>query len=501
MSNYPGQNDIKEYKKETLAPSVTSHLNKIYDIKSDIFQPDIKEYKKENLAPSVTYLNKISDIKSDIFQPDIKEYKKENLAPSVTYLNKISDIKSDIFQPDIKEYKKENLAPSVTYLNKISDIKSDIFQPDIKEYKKENLAPSVTYLNKISDIKSDNFQPDIKEYKKENLAPSVTSHLNKISNIKSSEILQSDRIIKEHKKENLVTNVTSHLNKTSDIKSSEISQPDSIKKGKLKRVRDDNTDTESLSNEHWKKQSQILKQNKNNLAYIQVVDNALLVASAYESLIADNIIPFIKILKTFLSSRSRMSLSSANEPVLQAIVENLLPLKYCIPELSLVINGKKQKGSGRFGYSDIFILSSEGDNNVILELKYIPLVGLINSNQKNNIGANELENLDQILEKENEESVLKRSYTYWSKEEKKTNMTTIGETLNNGLNKLNLYMETISKGKAKNYSSSGVFDERVKITKSKPNKLKGFVILVIGFRRILWKSTNEVTTNYIYNKI
>ncbi|GBC47609.2 hypothetical protein GLOIN_2v1781418 [Rhizophagus irregularis DAOM 181602=DAOM 197198] len=257
---------------------------------------------------------------------------------------------------------------------------------------------------------------------------------------------EHSQLLKNTKRKNLAPAVTSHLNKTlnktSDIKLSEISQPDSNEtkkyveqKGKLKRVRDDsNTDTESLSNEHWKKQSQILKQNKNNLAYVQVIDNALLVASAYEN--------------------HECSLSSANEPVLQAIVENLLPLKYCIPELALVTNGKKPKGSGHFGYSDIFILNSEGDNNVILELKYISLVGLINS-----------------------------------------------ETLNNGLNKLNLYMETISKGKAKNYSSSGVFDDRVKITKSKPNKLKGFVILVIGFRRILWKSANEVTTNHIYNKI
>ncbi|PKK44109.1 hypothetical protein RhiirC2_804141 [Rhizophagus irregularis] len=114
----------------------------------------------------------------------------------------------------------------------------NFWQRIIKEHKKENLASAVT-LNRTSDIKSSEIsQPDIKEYKKENLAP-----------IKSSEILQSDRIIKEHKKENLAPDVTSHLNKTSDIKSSEISQSDSIKKGELKRVRDDNTDTESLSNE------------------------------------------------------------------------------------------------------------------------------------------------------------------------------------------------------------------------------------------------------------
>ncbi|CAB4393287.1 unnamed protein product [Rhizophagus irregularis] len=304
------------------------------------------------------------------------------------------------------------------------------------------------------------WQRIINEHKKENLVP-----FDKTSDIKSSEISQLNRIIRTYKKESLAPNVTSQLNKTSNIKSSEISQPEHTEKitlqvkqkGKLKRVRDDNIDTEGSSN-----------------AYVQVVDNALLVASAYESLIINNIIPFIKILKTSLLTRSRMSLSSANEPVLQAIVENLLPLKYCIPELSLVINGKKQKGSGRFGYSDIFILR---------------------------FGANELEDLDKILEKENKESVLKRSYTYWSKEEKKTNLTTIDEILNKGLNQLNLYMKTISKGKAINYSSSGVFDERVEITKSKPNKLMGFVILVIGFLRILWRSTNEVTTNYIFNKI
>ncbi|EXX65247.1 uncharacterized protein OCT59_024468 [Rhizophagus irregularis] len=469
MSNYPGQNILIEYLKERGSKSsYCGFLN----------------FSSEFITASISPTDTCNSIDTIWVRHFLKEA--NSLFNQDTYVEIRNKVNEEHFR-------------CMKFLQKF-------WQRIIKEHKKENLATANTsHLNSISDIKSEISQPDIREYKKENLAPSVTSHLNKISDIKSSEIFQSDRIIKEHKKENLAPDVTSHLNKTSDIKLSEISQSDSInetkQKGKLKRVRDDVTDTESLSNEHWKRQSQILKQNKNNLAYIQVVDNALLVASAYESLIADNIIPFIKILKTFLLSRSRMSLSSANEPVLQAIVENLLPLKYCIPELSLVINGKKQKGSGRFGYSDIFILSSEGDNNVILELKYISLVGLINSNQKNNFGANELENLDKILEKENEESVLKRSYTYWSKEEKKTKLTTIDETLNKGLNQLNSYMKTISKGKAINYSNSGVFDERVKITKSKSNKLRGFVILVIGFRHILWKSANEVTTNYIYNKI
>jgi hypothetical protein len=46
-------------------------------------------------------------------------------------------------------------------------------------------------------------------------------------------------------------------------------------------------------------------------------------------------------------------------------------------------------------------------------------------------------------------------------------------------------MNVVSKGKATDYASSGVIDERVKVIKTNPNKLKGFVILVVGFRRIL----------------
>ncbi|CAB5382388.1 unnamed protein product [Rhizophagus irregularis] len=50
----------------------------------------------------------------------------------------------------------------------------------------------------------------------------------------------------------------------------------------LKRVRDNDTEDTDRS---WKKQIQILEQNKNNLMYRQVVDNALLIASAYENLV------------------------------------------------------------------------------------------------------------------------------------------------------------------------------------------------------------------------
>ncbi|EXX55843.1 Bdf1p [Rhizophagus irregularis DAOM 197198w] len=267
-------------------------------------------------------------------------------------------------------------------------------------------------------------------------------------------------------------------------------------KGKLKRVRDNNSDSSGFIT----KQIQILEQNKDKLVYRQVVNDATLIVSAYENLVSGNIIPFIEILKTFLLTRSQMYLFSADEPVLQAIVESLLPLKYCIPELSLVMDGTKPKGFGRFGYSDIFILKGIGNNNVSLELKYISLVGLI-KNQKKKFNTNDLENLDKIIEKEDEKVLLKRLYTYWSKEHNETRQTTIEDILNNGVNQLKSYMNIISKGKTIDYYSSGIFDKRIKITKSNSNKLEGFVILVIGFRHILWRSVEEIITNYSYDKI
>ncbi|GBC21692.2 hypothetical protein GLOIN_2v1781418 [Rhizophagus irregularis DAOM 181602=DAOM 197198] len=238
----------------------------------------------------------------------------------------------------------------------------------------------------ISEISQSNLpkkkQKVIKKCDKKNLTLTELSQPD-TSLPKKTETLQPDlQVVKEYEKENLV-----------------LAQPDWNKKlilqdrqtRELRRVREDDTEDTDRS---WKKQIQILEQNKNNLVYKQI----------------------------------KNVLSLANESMLQAIVESLLPLKYRVPELSLVMDGKKLKGSGRFGYSDIFVLKGIGDNYISLELKYISLVG---------------------------------------------------EILNNGISQLKSYMNTISKGKVANYSSSGVFDKRIETINSNPNKLKGFVILAI----------------------
>ncbi|CAB4479752.1 unnamed protein product [Rhizophagus irregularis] len=487
------------------------------------WQGIIKEYEKKNLTPAIyndasspketdpTDLSKTSQE-----QEIIKEYEKKNL---------ISDITNVASFP-----KKTALFLMLNHLQKkqmkfLLILQTDI-QSDISLQKETSKVSETSQLNlPKKNIKLINFCYDILheledesyanlfyKYAEEDIKNKDIKHPMDLFTINSK--LENNQYISLEEFENDIHLIFRNCYTYNDINSEVYCSGEALESifnkkwneklifqnkqiRELKRIRDNDADDTDRS---WKKQSQILEQNKDKLIYRQVINDALLVASAYEDLVKNNIIPFIEILKTFLLTRSKISLSSANESMLQAIVESLLLLKYRIPELSLVMDGTKSKGSGRFGYSDIFILKGTGDIYISLELKYISLVGLI-KNQKDKFGANELENLDKILEKESEEILLKRSYTYWSKEFKKTNQTTINEILNDGINQLESYMNTISKGEVINYFSSGVFDKRIKIIKSNPNKLKGFVVLVIGFRRILWKPVKEVMSNYIYNTI
>ncbi|PKC00486.1 hypothetical protein RhiirA5_428114, partial [Rhizophagus irregularis] len=91
-------------------------------------------------------------------------------------------------------------------------------------------------------------------------------------------------------------------------------------------------------------------------------------------------------------------------------------------------------------------------------------------------------------------------YRYYDKETNKYIYTTINDVLNDGTKQLERYTKIIAKGKANKYSA-GVYDERIKIINSNPNKLIGFIIVVIGFRRIIWRSIDEKSTNYRYIKI
>uniref|UniRef100_U9THI7 Uncharacterized protein n=1 Tax=Rhizophagus irregularis (strain DAOM 181602 / DAOM 197198 / MUCL 43194) TaxID=747089 RepID=U9THI7_RHIID len=219
-----------------------------------------------------------------------------------------------------------------------------------------------------------------------------------------------------------------------------------------------------------------------------------------EEVTADD--PFINLKKRQRQNEDYIGLAykdlvSANESVLQVTIELLLPSKYRVPELCLIMNTAVNKGNGKFGFLDVFVL---GECYTNIELKYIPLTGLVSNTDARDLNANELGELDKVIEREDEDILLRRQYRYYDKKTNKYIRTTINDVLNNGAKQLERYMRIIAKGQANKYST-GVCDERIKIINSNPNKLIGFVIVVIGFRRIIWRSVDEKSTNYRYIKI
>ncbi|PKY57830.1 hypothetical protein RhiirA4_479203 [Rhizophagus irregularis] len=419
--SYPGQDALISYIKERgNKASYWGFLNNYHDIiVTSAFSDDWCEL---NNTWTARFLHETKDL------PDFKD---KIITERTRYAKRLQMFWQEI----IKECKKENLVPKSI---KLIDFCHSILQ---ELDNKSNIHPFYKYDEKENPIKNpmDFF--------------TINSKLNDNQYTSAKDFEKDIRLIfRNCYTYNNIGSEIYKLGEALELAFNKIWTEKIIflvkQKEKSKRVRDNDTNS---SSELVKKQIRILEENKDKLVYRQVVNDAFLIASAYENLVA-------------------------------------------------VIDGTKLKGSGRFGYSDIFVLKGIGNNNVSLELKYISLVNLI-KNQKNKFNANDLENLGKIIEKENEKDLLKRSYAYWLKEYEETKQTTIGEVLDNGVDQLKTYMNIISKGKIINYSSSGIFDKRVKITESNPTKLKGFVILVIGFHRILWRSIEEIITNYSYDKI
>ena len=200
-----------------------------------------------------------------------------------------------------------------------------------------------------------------------------------------------------------------------------------------------------------------------------------------------------------------MSLRSTNEAVLQAVIEILLPIPFRVPEVCIVIDGMKKKGEGCFGFIDIFIpegikRESQQISNVILELKYITLIGLLS-------GANQqwiktpnpkmMEQLDKEIEEKSVEEILKYNYMYWSVEKKCYVLNKVNDIVNHGQQQLDIYIKTMAKGKVRNYSDSGIVDSRVG-TKKGPSQLRGYLILTIGSHHVLVWSSKSMTIDWKY---
>jgi hypothetical protein len=219
----------------------------------------------------------------------------------------------------------------------------------------------------------------------------------------------------------------------------------------------------------------------------------------FNYLVKGDINYLINLTTKHFQTRSMMSLKSMNEAVFQAVIEMLLPLTFRVPELRLVVDGTKQKYNGRFGFVDIFIPGGKDNPSIVLELKHIKLTGLksgSNGRFTKSLKTTELYELDKKLEGEDDDTVLKRKYM----PKNSRLITTVGEIMESGIQQLQNYIEIIARGSVKEYSDSGVLDQRVDVTNTVKGsgQLIGYVVMSVGTRRILVRSYGPITTDVYY---
>jgi len=234
-----------------------------------------------------------------------------------------------------------------------------------------------------------------------------------------------------------------------------------------------------------------------------------LLGPAFDNLVRGNINDFVELLKTFFKTRALRSFFSANEAMLQGIVELILDKpSYRVPELRLVMDGNKGKGEGRYAFVDVFIPAAKtisGARTIaeILELKYITLEGLFKGqmgNWRRYPTYSDMENLEKRLSEEDEDTILKRNYMYWSKDLGQPETKTVGSILEGGMEQLTRYMKTVAKGQTKGWDDSGIWDKRIKVGNG-GDLLQGHVIMGIGKSRFLVRSIQAMPTSKEYNRI
>jgi hypothetical protein len=76
----------------------------------------------------------------------------------------------------------------------------------------------------------------------------------------------------------------------------------------------------------------------------------------------------------------------------------------------------------------------------------------------------------------------------------------VSETLEESMKQLEEHVRVIESGEAANDKDSGVMLDYVLITGGN-DTLYGFVLMVIGGRRVLWRAGREVQTKYSYKCI
>ncbi|CAB4385475.1 unnamed protein product [Rhizophagus irregularis] len=225
----------------------------------------------------VTWYNRFLNVAKNLFEPDIFVAVKDKTSKDSSL--------SKTLQPDlqiIKEYEKENLVLAETdvLLSKKTvkipvENHSETLQSVLPNKKFQFTAFCYDILHALENKSYANL---FYKYIERDIKNKIIKHLMDLFTIKLK--LKNNQYTSLEEFEYDIRLIFCNCYTYNDVESEIYSLDRQTRE--LKRVRDDNTEDTDRS---WKKQIQTLEQNKNNLTYRQVVNDALLIASAYENLV------------------------------------------------------------------------------------------------------------------------------------------------------------------------------------------------------------------------
>ncbi|CAB4392571.1 unnamed protein product [Rhizophagus irregularis] len=223
------------------------------------------------------------------------------------------------------------------------------------------------------------------------------------------------------------------------------------------------------------------------------------------SLLSGNISPFIKGILKYYGTKSFREFYDFNESAFQTAVEMLIHPEHRVSEMQLVKNGNKNKSC--YGFPDIFVVGENErgfKSSVVLELKYLSLKGLLGGEDNKlveNSNYNELKELNDKICDEPEETLFRRKYYFWCKNDKKYKLTSVVKIIDLGVDQLKNYIKVIKKGQcAVNNYKIGVLDERINI-ELENSILGGWLLVSLGSRRIIMRKIEFKKVDYRFTII
>lgn len=160
----------------------------------------------------------------------------------------------------------------------------------------------------------------------------------------------------------------------------------------------------------------------------------------------------------------------------------LLPSNRHLSEVRLIVNDSSNKGSGRFGFVDIFVNDYKKNRAIVIELKHISLQGLLSGEREHRIKNPEykqLSILDGKIESEQSNKLLARYYMFWSSKENKYVKCKLMDLVDEAKQQTKTYIRTLKNGVAIRNICNGVCCDKINVI-NENGKIGGFLIISIG---------------------